>query len=41
MRIASMSVDMVIAENFGGTCFSKVVGEKDRSPMLTSCRGIG
>lgn len=41
MRIVSMLVDMVIVENFGGICFSKVVGEKDRLLMLISCRGIG
>lgn len=40
MGPTSVSVYIVITENFGGNCFSKVVGEKDRSLMLINCRGI-
>lgn len=36
-----MPVDIVMTENVGGNCFSKVVGEKERSPMLINYRGIG
>lgn len=41
MGIASVSADIVIIENFGGNCSSKVVTEEDRSPMSITCRRIG
>lgn len=41
MGTASMSVDMVIVENVGGNCFSKMVGEEGRSPVVIHGTGTG
>lgn len=40
MGLTTVLVDIVITENFGGNCFSKVGGERDRSLILRNCRGI-